>query len=602
MLELFKLFKHELKTTSLTEEIIETLYNDRVSNPVKPSELEINNSYTIEDFNTVEIIENDVQDIIDTFYCSYYSNIEEIKVMLKDGSSPVSIELSYNSLMDEYEGSLQPTLQDIVNGTFTLNDFMENHEYLGILYKKSNNIDNTSSLFDSQINPTSKLTKKDLSKEQKKTVKFICKKKTVQLNLGMGFGKTASTLTAISKLIKKDKIKNALVIAPKQVSSNVWGNEVKEWSHLNHLTVIEIVNVKQFIDYEPKTYDVTIVNVHILDKFLTYIKRFKFSMVVFDESTLFKSHNSLRFKSTLKYLNMVNPKYRVNLTGTPMPNGYGNLFSQYKLLDGGKRLGKYVTHFRESFMESDYMGYNWRIRDNAIKKLHKIIKPITLSFKPKDIVKQPLNYVFDNIPMSAKLKKRYNDLKKHNLLELEGYDFNDPSTFIQASTNGILNNKLLQFANGSIKNTETDEIEHIHNLKLDYLKDFMRDYDGNVIVMYSHVSDKEKLLDTFKYAKTSKVKNLQDSWNNGNIKMLISHPASIGHGLNLQYGGCLIIWYGLTYDLELYQQTNKRLHRRGQLNPVIIKHLIVGDVEEKLVKALNKKAKAQDKIMKVGKK
>lgn len=429
---------------------------------------------------------------------------------------------------------------------------------------------------------------------QKRAVNFILKKSRCGLFLDMGMGKTLISLTAIKKLIDDVRAINVLIIAPKKVCNSTWPNEIKKWYNFRNLTFAVCTGDKnQRIDALNKNVDIHIIN---RENIPWLIKNYawKWDTVFIDESSSFKSHNSMRFlamKAVLKYTENF-----VILTGTPNPQSYLDLWPQIYMLDQGERLGKNITRYREEyFTPNPYVKNTWLFVKDKEGQLKKKIKSICMSMLSKDYLELPeLIYLDECIEFDADTRKRYMTMKKEFIVELQS------GQEIEAVHGGAMVNKLLQFCNGIIYD-EDRKMHHLHDIKLNALKEMIeeRPYE-NFLIAYNYQSDLKALKELFK--KEAKVLDasgkVQDQWNEGKIRILLAHPASAGHGLNLQFGGSNIVWYGLNWSLELYQQFNKRLHRMGQKKPVKIIHLMIKDtIEQQVLEALAGKAKTQTDLL-----
>ncbi len=425
----------------------------------------------------------------------------------------------------------------------------------------------------------------DLHPYQIKAIEFILDKKKCALYLDMGLGKTVITLTAINKLLDEFSISKVLVIGPLRVINNVWHNEITKWSYLKHLTYSIVTgNEKQRKDALKKEANIYLINrenIHWLYK----TKNINWDLIVLDESSSFKSSTSKRFKSLKRF----NYEHMVELTGTPSPNGVLDLWSQIYLIDKGKRLGKTMYAYKDKYFISDYYGYNFTpINPDEI---YTKISDITLSMKAEDYIQLP-----DKINVITKVKlpqlKLYNQLKKDYIATIR----NKEISILNAAT---LSNKLLQFCNGAIYDENKNIIE-IHNAKLDALEDIIEDNSNeNILVAYNYKSDLIRLKERFKHAVVMDKEGLSiEKWNKGKIKLLLCHPASCGKGLNLQHGGHIIIWFGLTWNLEDYLQFNARLHRLGQSKPVIINHIVAEKcIDEVIMKVLDTKDINQNSLL-----
>ena len=415
------------------------------------------------------------------------------------------------------------------------------------------------------------------------------------LFLEMGLGKTVTTLTAVDDLLHDSfDVQKILIIAPLRVANTVWHTEAKNWEHLKHLTFSivtgSLVERKTALQ---RTADIYVINRENI-KWLTehYKNQWPFDMVVIDESSSFKSHASQRFKALKKVL----PKIRrmVELTGTPASNGYMDLWSQVFLLDGGFRLGRNITFFRNRYFEKDYMGFNYTLRNGAVKDIQDAIQDLVLSMQTEDYLTLPpyLPTVLNN-KLEGKLLKEYKTFEKDMILSLTKEDM------VTAMSAATLSNKLLQFSSGNVYD-EDGKVHYIHDLKIDTLKEIIDDNpDENILVAYNYKHELATLIEAFPEAVVlDKKGEAVDRWNKGDIKILLAHPASAGHGLNLQQGGSTIVWYGFTWSLELYQQFNARLYRQGQTKPVRAMHIAVGEIEHRLMQALASKDATQDTLLK----
>ena len=425
----------------------------------------------------------------------------------------------------------------------------------------------------------------------------IINNNAIALMLDMGMGKTVATLTAINELkFNYWQIDKVLVIAPLRVAKMTWSDEVKQWQHLHNLDVSVVCgDLKHRIDAlhaRADIYTINRENVPWLVKFLG--PKWYFDMVIIDESSSFKNHRSQRFKALRRIRPFINRI--VELTGTPAPNGLMDLWSQIYLLDGGKRLGRTITQYRKLYFypgqSSGHIVFNYKPKENAEQEIYNKISDICVSLKSEDYLKLPdviYNKVYVELP--EKILTQYQEFEKELVLDMT-------DNTITASSAAVLTGKLLQFASGAIYD-EDKKITFIHDCKLDALEELQEiNSEKNIMVMYWYKHDAVRILNRFPKAKI--LKSIQDlrAWNEGKIKMALLHPASAGHGLNLQYGGNIIVWFSITWNLELYQQANKRLHRPGQKNKVIIHHLIAKNTEdERVMRALTNKASGQNDML-----
>lgn len=431
---------------------------------------------------------------------------------------------------------------------------------------------------------------------QKVAEQWILKNNKCGLFLDMGLGKTITTYTAIEKLINDYiDIKKVLVIAPKRVAEDTWPTELEKWDHLETLKVSQVLGSpkerKKALEVDADIYVVTRDNVVWLADYLG--KNWDFDTLVIDELSSFKNHSSKRFKK----LKTVTPYFKrvIGLTGTPAPNSYMDLWSQIYLLDRGERLGKNITAFRRRFFDTYNRGmYNdYVLKKGAKEEIDILISDICISMKAKDYLKNLKEPII--IDVKAKMNKEefkiYKQMEKDALIQLDNEDI----TALSAAT---VSNKLLQLANGSIYDDEKNT-HIIHSRKLEVLNELVEESQGeNMLVFYTFKSDLERIKKEFPDAvKLEDDKDIKN-WNQGKIKMLLAHPASAGHGLNLQNGGSIIVWYGLNWSLELYLQANARLQRQGQKNQVRIYRIITEkSIDERVLDALNGKNVNQEKLL-----
>lgn len=425
---------------------------------------------------------------------------------------------------------------------------------------------------------------------------FILNNPISAIFLECGLGKSVISLTAINDLmLDYFDVSRTLVIAPLRVANSTWPDEIKKWDHLKHLNFSVVIgSEKERLDALRKSAHIYLINRENVDWLITKSGvPWKFDMVVIDELSSFKSYQAKRFKSLLK----VRPKLKriVGLTGTPSSNGLMDLWAEFRLLDMGERLGRYITYYRQNFFIPDkrnqQMIFSYKPKDGAEKKIYSLISDITISMKSKDFLKMPecvMNEVI--VTLSDKEQKLYDSLKQDMVLSLEENE-------IDAINAAALSNKLLQMSNGAVYNDDKESL-HIHDRKLDALEDLIEGTNGKpVLVAYWFKHDLEKIKDRFDVREIKSAKDISD-WNEGKIPVALIHPASAGHGLNLQAGGSTLIWFGLTWSLELYQQTNARLYRQGQDSTVVIHHILTkGTIDEDVMKALKAKEKIQDALI-----
>lgn len=440
----------------------------------------------------------------------------------------------------------------------------------------------------------------ELHDYQKYAVKFIEEHPTAALLLEMGLGKTITTLTAIDNLMyDMFEVRKVLIIAPLRVARDTWPAEIEKWEHLRHLTYsVAVGTPEERIDALERKADIYIINRENVDWLISHCY-FDFDMVVIDELSSFKSSQSKRFKALMK----VRPKVKriVGLTGTPASNGLMDLFAEFKLLDMGQRLGRFITDFRSRYFQPDkqngYVVYSYKPLPDAEERIYEQISDITVSMKAIDHLKMPELVMSEyTVRMSEQEKEKYDEFKKELVMEIQ-------DTEITAANAAALSNKLCQMANGAIYDEENNVIP-IHDRKLDALEDIIESANGKpVLVAYWFKHDRSRIARRLQKLNIvcQEIKTPQsiDAWNKGKIPVALIHPASAGHGLNLQAGGNFMVWYGLTWSLELYQQTNARLWRQGQTSEtVVIQHIITkGTVDERILKALTEKDKTQTALM-----
>jgi len=435
------------------------------------------------------------------------------------------------------------------------------------------------------------LDRNNLHAYQNRAVSFIKDRKRCGLFLDMGLGKTTSTLTAVSDLIDDFQIRKTLVIAPLRVANSVWRQEAAKWAHLDHLRVsVATGTAKQRLEALMTSADVYVINRENVDWLVKhYGPKWPFDMVIIDESSSFKNPSAKRFRALRRVLPMT--EYMVLLTGTPSPNSLLDVWPQMFLIDFGEALGRTVTAYKQRFFESDYMGYKWNIREGAAEKIHALMLPRVLHMSAEDYLDVPPRIdLIESIELPPEALATYKEFEKTLLAELEDGEE------VEAATAAVLANKLLQFANGAVYTDEKKNWSETHKVKLDALEEILdENQNETLLVAYNYKSDLARLQERFPNAIVlDKKQNTIDKWNAGEIKMLLAHPASAGHGLNLQNGGSLIVWFGLTWSLEYYQQFNARLHRQGQEKPVRILHIIgKGTIDERVMGVLAHKDMTQ---------
>ncbi len=431
---------------------------------------------------------------------------------------------------------------------------------------------------------------------QKQAIDWIIKNPKAGLLLDMGLGKTICTLSAIEELIYDQmEIQKVLIIAPIRVASSTWPSEILKWDNIKHLSYsVAVGTPKQRLQALNTEADIYIINreniVWLMDNY-----EWDFDMVVIDELSSFKNNQAKRFKALKKKI--VRCKRVVGLTGTPTPNGLVDLWPQIYLLDQGERLGRTLGAYRERYFKpgrsKGYIVYEYIPLDTAKTDIFNKLSDICISMKKEDYLDMPDRVYQDvEVELAKSTMKAYKDFEKNAVLELAGND-----SEIVAVNAAAASNKLQQFANGAIYDTNR-EYSIIHDSKIEALKELIEMANGQpVIVFYNFKHDQQRIQKEFDTRELNTDKDIEE-WNRGNIPILLAHPASIGHGLNLQDGGHIIIWFGLTWSLELYQQANDRLYRNGQKNTVSVYHIVAKDtIDQRILMALNKKDKVQNSLM-----
>lgn len=422
---------------------------------------------------------------------------------------------------------------------------------------------------------------------------FIIAHPVAALLLDMGLGKTSITLTAINDLLfDRFEVHKVLVVAPLRVARDTWSAEIEKWEHLRELRYSVVVGTEQERLKALRTpADIYIINRENVQWLVEESGvPFDFDMAVIDELSSFKNHQSKRFKAFMK----VRPKLKriVGLTGTPAGNGLMDLFAEFKLLDMGERLGRFIGQYRNAYFQPDKRNgmviYSYKPLPDTEQRLYDKISDITISMKAADHLTMPeLVSTEYTVQLSEKEKEKYNRLKKDLVLSTDDNE-------VTAANAASLSNKLSQMANGAMYSDDESVIE-IHDRKLDALEDIIESMNGRpLLVAYWFKHDMERIRKRFDVREIRSSEDISD-WNSGKIPVALIHPASAGHGLNLQSGGSTLVWFGLTWSLELYQQTNARLWRQGQTaDTVVIQHIITkGTIDEQIMKALKTKDTTQ---------
>lgn len=422
---------------------------------------------------------------------------------------------------------------------------------------------------------------------QKYAIEYIKSHPITALFLDMGLGKTVTTLTAIRDLMYDAfEVKRVLVVAPLRVARDTWPDELRKWNHLKELTCSVVVGtVAERRRALQQDADIYIVNRENL-AWLYENSRLDFDMVVLDELSSFKNHQSKRFRA----MKAMRPKVKriVGLTGTPTGNGLMDLWAEFRILDMGERLGRYISQYRNLYFKPDKRNgmvvYSYKPLPGAEEAIYHQISDITMSMKATDYLEMPeLVSVAKEVRLSETEKKRYDELKKSLVLELPGGE-------VTSANAASLTLKLSQMANGAVY-TDDKNVVNIHDRKLEALEDLVESANGkSVLVAYWFKHDKDRIRERMEARELKEPQDFAD-WNAGKIPVALIHPASAGHGLNLQKGGSILIWFGLTWSLELYQQTNARLWRQGQADKtVIIQHIVAKDtIDERILNVLKHK-------------
>ncbi len=428
---------------------------------------------------------------------------------------------------------------------------------------------------------------------QRYAAEFIITHPISALLLDMGLGKTSITLTAINDLLFDSfEIHKVLVVAPLRVARDTWSAEIEKWEHLKNLQYSVVVGpAQERLKALCTPADIYIINREniqwlVEESGLT----FDFDMAVIDELSSFKNHQSKRFKAFMK----VRPKLKriVGLTGTPASNGLMDLFAEFKLLDMGERLGRLIGQYRNAYFQPDKRNgmvvYSYKPLPDAEQRIYDKISDITISMKATDHLKMPeLISAEYMVQLSENEKEKYDRLKKDLIFSTEDNE-------VTAANAASLSNKLSQMANGAVYSDDGETV-HIHDRKLDALEDIIESMNGRpLLVAYWFKHDLERIKKRFEIREIKSSEDISD-WNSGKIPVALIHPASAGHGLNLQSGGSTLVWFGLTWSLELYQQTNARLWRQGQTaDTVVIQHIIAkSTIDEQIMKALKTKDTTQ---------
>lgn len=443
-------------------------------------------------------------------------------------------------------------------------------------------------------------------KYQEYAVRFIKDHKEAMLLLSMGLGKTVISLTAIlSLMFDSFEVGKVLVIAPLRVSRTVWPEERKQWDHLNFLRMSVVCgSAKERVAALQTPADIYVINRENVKWLVDFLERnhkaWPFDMVVIDELSSFKNHQSQRWKALRK----VRPRIKrvVGLTGTPAPKGLMDLWAEVFLIDNGERFGRFISRYREAYFKpadmNPYTGvvYSYVLRAGAEEEIYDRISDISVSMKAADYLDMPECITVNRVvEMDPAEKRLYDQMKDQLIIKLDGKE-------IDAANAAVLSGKLLQMANGAIY-TDDGEMVAIHDKKLLMLSDLIEQANGqNVLVAYWFKHDHDRIMEHLSAEgyEPRDIRSDQDiaDWNAGKIQVGLISPASAGHGLNIQKGGHLLIWFSLVWSLELYQQTNARLWRQGQKDTVVVQHIVTaGTIDERVLKVIEQKSQDQNALI-----
>lgn len=417
--------------------------------------------------------------------------------------------------------------------------------------------------------------------------------------LGMGMGKTIITLTAINNLIYDHfTVHKALIIAPLRVARDTWPQEIEKWEHLQRLRYSVVVGDKHTREAAlAADADVYITNRENIQWLVDHIgpAEWSFDMVIIDELSSFKNHQTKRFKALRK----CRPRIHriIGLTGTPAPNSLLDLWAQFALIDGGQRLGRFITHYRKKYFLPDktngHQVFSYKLQPGAEQQIYDAIGDITVSMRTTDYLDlPPVTYTNHPVVMSKTEKKLYSKFKRDMVITLG-------DEVIDAGSAAALSGKLQQLASGAIYVGDDGDVTEVHCRKLDALEDIVESANGQtVLVAYWFKHEASRILRRFPQARALNSSTDFTDWNKGKVPIGLLHPASAGHGLNLQAGGHILVWFTTPWSLELYEQTNARLHRQGQTEPVSIIHLVTaGTIDTQVSQALGSKATTQDALV-----
>ncbi len=431
---------------------------------------------------------------------------------------------------------------------------------------------------------------------QERMTRYIEEKPECALFLSMGLGKTVITLSAIHNLMFDTfEVKKVLIIAPIRVARDTWPDECEKWEHLKLLRYSTVIgSAKERTLALKEKADIYFINRENIDWLVNKSNMpFDFDMVVIDELSSFKSHTAKRFKALIQVRPYI--KRIVGLTGTPSSNSLMDLWAPFRILDKGERLGRFISHYRQTYFDPDKRNgmiiYSYKLKLGGEEAIYEKISDITVSMKAEDYLEMP-ELIMNKVPveLSAKEQATYDQLKKDMLVTLGDKE-------IDAVNAAVLSGKLLQMASGNVYGEEQESI-HLHDRKLDALEDLIEGANGKpLLVVYWFKHDLERIKERFEVRELKSRQDFRD-WNQGEIPVAVIHPASAGHGLNLQSGGSTIVWFTLTWSLELYEQTNARLYRQGQSESVVVHHIVTKNtLDEYVLKALENKSQSQNVLI-----
>lgn len=442
-------------------------------------------------------------------------------------------------------------------------------------------------------------------RHQEIALEFLQTHERCALFLDMGLGKTVVTLTYVKQLLDDFAINKVLVIAPKRVAEDTWTRESDKWEHLSDLRISKVLGtLNQRSKALEKTADIYVINRENVVWLVDYYKhKWPFDLVVIDESSSFKSGQSKRWKALKKVIKL--SRYVIELTGTPAPNGYLDLWAQIYLLDGGETLGKTFLAYRATYFtpgaHNDDRVFQWVMRRGAKARIDQALKEFCLSMSKDDWLQLP-DIIYNNVivkmtPSERRIYDKFSEDKILPLLNgLLSEDPQDAESAVIGSTAAVASGKLLQLANGAVYDDDGN-VFHVHDQKISALEE-LTESGNNLLVFYSYKHDLDRLKKAFPNAKEMKTSEDMTKWNKGEISMMLVHPASAAYGLNIQEGGHTIVWFGLPWSLELYQQANARLYRQGQEHSVIVHHIICDrTMDEKVLSALQSKDASQRSLL-----